>query len=93
MSSITPRLLSIPEAAEYMGVGYDTMSAWVSSGVVPYVDMPERRKKLIDKQDLDGIIEARKVGPEVGPIDSGPRPKIKGNRGLAKYAKGWHEAR
>jgi hypothetical protein len=63
------RLLNLGAAAAYLGVSYWTMRDLVISGHVPRVRLPgvskrskgdDMRRILIDKQDLDRLIEANK---------------------------------
>ena len=60
--------------ADYLGCSYWTARDWVLAGVVPVVALPplrpregERarttlRRVLVDREDLDAFIEARKSG-------------------------------
>lgn len=62
------RLLSVKQAAQYMGVSYGTMMNMVTYGKVPKVRLPAPagdngdaiRKILIDRRDLDNLIESCK---------------------------------
>jgi predicted site-specific integrase-resolvase len=67
-------LLNLREMAKYLGCSYWTARDWVLAGYVPVVEFPplrpregERPRKalrrvLVDRQDLDHFIEARKRG-------------------------------
>jgi hypothetical protein len=102
------RLLSTAAAAAYIGVSKNTMFDYVKMGVVPTITLPariddgglngkQRRRYLIDRQDLDALIERRKTtaaerticeptpGPLHGPNEEG-RPGFK----RVRYPKGWH---
>ena len=69
---ITPRLLNMREAAEYLGCSFWTARDYILQGLIPVVEMPplraregERPRKtlrrvLVDRADLDAFIEARK---------------------------------
>src|SRR5438034_424028 len=69
---ITPRLLNMRQAAEYLGCSFWTARDYVLQGLIPVVEMPplrpregERPRKtlrriLVDRADLDAFIEARK---------------------------------
>lgn len=97
---IAPRLLTVPQAAFYMGVHENTMSDYVKLGLVQPVLMPARiedggregklrTRRLIDRNDLDRLIEIRKdllnVGAESGAGHAAPSGVKRGS-----YAKGWH---
>jgi hypothetical protein len=70
---VSPRLLSLRQMASYLGCSYWTARDWVLAGVVPAVELPplrpregERprrtlRRVLVDREDLDRLIEARKA--------------------------------
>ena len=69
---ITPRLLSMRQAAAYLGCSFWTARDYVLQGLIPALDMPplrprpgDRRKPalrrvLIDRADLDAFVESRK---------------------------------
>ncbi len=52
------RLLSVGEAAHYLGVQERTIYLWASQEKIPSVNMGRRR--LFDQEDLDRIIETGK---------------------------------
>ena len=54
-----PRLLSLKEAATFLGVGIWTMRDIVWSGAVPLVRF--RRRMYFDVRDLEQLIERNKV--------------------------------
>lgn len=59
---LAPRLLDVRRAAAYLGLGVWTVRDLVATGVLPRVIVPRRngndlRKVLLDRQDLDGLIE------------------------------------
>jgi hypothetical protein len=66
------RLLSLRQAARYLGVSFWSVRDYVLAGALPAVTLPplrarpgERprtslRRVLIDRTDLDALIEARK---------------------------------
>lgn len=80
---ITPRLLSMREAAEYLGCSFWTARDYILQGLIPVVEMPPLRPRegdrprktlrrvLVDRADLDAFIEARKRrdGPNVEVIN------------------------
>ena len=75
-----PRLLSMRQAAAYLGFSFWTVRDYVIQGLIPSVDMPPlaprpggRRRKtlrrvLIDRTDLDAFVASRRRRAP-GPID------------------------
>lgn len=75
-----PRLLSMRQAAVYLGFSFWTVRDYVIQGLIPSVDMPPlaprpggRRRKtlrrvLIDRADLDAFVASRRRRAP-GPID------------------------
>jgi len=59
------RLLSVGEAATYLGVQKSTIYSWAWRRKIPSVKMG--RRLLFDREDLDRIIEERKRGVEDSP--------------------------
>lgn len=69
---MTPRLLTIRDAAAYCSVSFWTMRDWIAAGLIPTIQLPplrpregakpttQLRRVLIDRHDLDVFIEARK---------------------------------
>ena len=53
------RLLSRKEAAEYLGVSFWTILRHIRKGLIPVVKIGGRA--LIDKKDLDNLIEVNKI--------------------------------
>jgi excisionase family DNA binding protein len=58
---IVPRLMSIPQAAEYLGRTVDAVENMIRNGKLPTV-RGDRRVQL-DREDLDRWIEANKCKP------------------------------
>ena len=85
-AAVTPRLLSIPDAAKYIGVHYNTICGRIARGVFSIVDVDGIRR--LDVRDLDAYIEAQKSAPEDGPKVG---PKLKGPDVVSRgqYRKGW----
>lgn len=59
------RLLGLKAAAEYLGVSYWTLRDLVHSGALPRVrltvgDHRDLRRVLVDRADLDRLVEASK---------------------------------
>jgi len=59
------RLLSVEQAATYLGVQKSTIYSWAWRRKIPSVKMG--RRLLFDREDLDRIIEERKRGVERSP--------------------------
>lgn len=59
------RLLSVEDAATYLGVRKSTIYSWAWRRKIPSVKMG--RRLLFDREDLDRIIEERKRGIEPSP--------------------------
>ena len=69
---VTPRLLNMRQAAEYLGCSFWTARDYILQGLIPVVDLPplapregDRQRKtlrrvLVDRADLDAFIESRK---------------------------------
>ncbi len=62
LTAIAPRLMSLEQAALYLGVSPWTVRDLEHDGVLPRVRIPlpnrgELRKLLFDRQDLDRVIE------------------------------------
>lgn len=60
-----PRLLTLPQAARYLGLSPWTVWELIWRGVLPRVRLS--RKILLDQRDLDAAIEASKA-----PVDGDP---------------------
>jgi hypothetical protein len=70
--TVTPRLLNMRQAAEYLGCSFWTARDYILQGLIPVVDLPplraregDRQRKtlrrvLVDRADLDAFIESRK---------------------------------
>jgi excisionase family DNA binding protein len=55
---LTPRLLTLAQAATYLGLTKDALKAKVHMGRIPTVELD--KKLRFDRQDLDRIIEQSK---------------------------------
>jgi excisionase family DNA binding protein len=55
---LVPRLLTLDQAATYLGLTKDALNAKVHMGRVPTVDLD--KKLRFDRHDLDNIIEKSK---------------------------------
>jgi hypothetical protein len=66
--ALQPRIFDLHQAADYIGVSYWTMRDLVFAGMVPTVKIPNPRTKdgrvirrtLIDRNDLDQLVEQNK---------------------------------
>jgi excisionase family DNA binding protein len=60
-----PRLLTLKQAAEYIGHSVDLVREMVANREIPYIpkgDGEKRQHVLIDRLDLDRWVEKKKVG-------------------------------
>ncbi len=64
-ANMETRLLSVEEAATYLGVQKSTIYSWAWRRKIPSVKMG--RRLLFDREDLDRIIEERKREVEPSP--------------------------
>ena len=65
LAAIAPRLMSLEQAALYLGVSPWTVRDLEAAGILPRVRIPlpnngELRKLLFDREDLDRVIEGWK---------------------------------
>jgi excisionase family DNA binding protein len=56
-ANVPSRLLSVREAANYLGISTWTLRALVRAGAVPRVSLPGVRRLLFDREELDRVIE------------------------------------
>ena len=54
------RLLTVKEAAEYLGISPKTLWEWSRTGIIPMVKFDGKRVKY-DIRDLDSLIEQNKI--------------------------------
>ena len=60
------RAFTMSEAAEYACVGYSTVRNWITSGILPFEQLPSRGKSgkrfiLIRRVDLDTFLNEQRV--------------------------------
>ena len=55
-----PRLLTIPKAAEYLGLTKWAMRERIWAGQIPYIQFRGGRKIYVDVNDLDSFIQKNK---------------------------------
>lgn len=61
LSKLTPRYLTMKQAAEYMGISYQTMRKWKCEGKpVPVAVTLAESFERYDIKDLDAFMEQRK---------------------------------
>ncbi|MDQ3421210.1 MAG: helix-turn-helix domain-containing protein [Acidobacteriota bacterium] len=72
LETVRPRLLNMRQAAAYLGCSFWTARDYNLQGLIPIVDLPPLRPRdgdrarkalrrvLVDRQDLDAFIDARK---------------------------------
>ena len=58
--SMLPRLLSVKQAAEYLGLTVWAMREAIWRGDIPVVKFPNGRKQFIDTQDIEDFISRNK---------------------------------
>jgi len=66
--TVERRLFSKREAAKYLGISFSTLLRHIRRGIIPIVKLHGRA--LIDKKDLDNLIEINKVSKK-------PKVKVK----------------
>lgn len=57
---MSPRLLTLKQAAEYLGLTLWAMRERVWAGDIPVIRFPKGRKMYIDSHDLDDFIAQNK---------------------------------
>lgn len=58
---MSPRLLPLKAAADYLGLTVWGMRERIWAGQIPVVQFPGGRKQYIDTQDLEAFIQNNKV--------------------------------
>ena len=58
---MSPRLLTLKDAAQWLGLTVWGMRERIWAGDIPVVRFPGGRKMFIDVRDLEGLIERNKV--------------------------------
>jgi excisionase family DNA binding protein len=71
-----PRLLTISDAAVYLGCSEANVYALISAGELPYVSIGRRKGYRLDRRDLEEFIDRRKLQKAVAPRRT-PRPRLK----------------
>lgn len=57
-----PKLLTVPQAAEYLQVSIDTIRRWCRTGALRCIALGDRAGYRIRQEDLDAFIESRRGG-------------------------------
>ena len=60
VNPLCPRLLTIKQAAHYLGRGVDSLREMIYAGLFPVIQEGERSKIWLDKEDLDTWIVTKK---------------------------------
>jgi excisionase family DNA binding protein len=55
-----PRLMTLKQASEYLGLTVWALRERVWSGQIPVVTFPEGRKQYIDREDVEAFIQNNK---------------------------------
>ena len=58
---MSPRLLPLKQAAEYLGLTIWAMREAIWAGLIPVVRLPNGRKMWIDIKDIDRFIDQNKT--------------------------------
>jgi len=73
-----PRLLTVSQAAEYLGCSRANVYTLINAGELPVVAVGKSRGYRIDRQDIDAFIDRRKTCKESGkPASLASRPRLK----------------
>ena len=62
----TSRLLTAQVAAKELGLPYTTTRELILNGTLPRVTIPGLRHLLVDRKDLDQLIERSRHAPDAG---------------------------
>jgi excisionase family DNA binding protein len=58
---VSPRLLTLKKAADYLGLTVWAMRERIWKGEIPVVRFPGGRKMFVDVKDLESLIETNKT--------------------------------
>ena len=58
---VRPKLLSVKEAARFLGVSTWTMRNFAWNSVIPFVQFPNGRKLYFDILDLEEVVRRNKI--------------------------------
>lgn len=74
--NLDPRLLTVSEAAIFLGCSEANIYALIASGDLPYITIGRRKGFRLDRLDLDAFIDGRKQQKAVTVLRPS-RPKLK----------------
>ena len=74
---IPSRLLTVAEAAQFLGCSETNVYALIDSGDLPFVCIGRRKGYRLDRLDIEAFIERRKQSKAAAPPRKMPRPKLK----------------
>ena len=61
VNPMSPRLLPLKDAAQYLGFTVWAMREAIWAGLIPVVKLPNGRKLWVDRADLDKFIDRNKT--------------------------------
>ena len=73
----SPRLLTVAEAAQFLGCSETNIYALIDGGDLPFVSIGRRKGYRLDRQDLESFIDRRKQSKGAASPRKMPRPKLK----------------
>jgi excisionase family DNA binding protein len=76
-SRVPSRLLTVAEAAQFLGCSETNVYALIDSGDLPFVSIGKRKGYRLDQMDLEAFIDRRKRSKAVASPMKMPRPKLK----------------
>ncbi len=71
------RLLTVAEAAQFLGCSETNVYALIDGGELPFVSIGRRKGYRLDRMDLEAFIDRRKQSKSVASPTKMPRPKLK----------------
>ena len=71
------RLLTVAEAAQFLGCSETNVYALIDAGDLPFVSIGRRKGYRLDRMDLEAFIDQRKQSKAVASPTKMPRPKLK----------------
>lgn len=73
-----PRLLTITNAADYLGCSRANVYGLIDAGELPVISIGKTRGYRIDRRDLEEFLQRRKIHkPGREPVRPTPRPRLK----------------
>lgn len=74
---VPSRLLTVTEAAQFLGCSETNVYALIECGDLPFVLIGRRKGYRLDRMDLEAFIDRRKQSKAVASPTKMPRPKLK----------------